>query len=64
METAREKGFVDVIYTQSKLFQHLQEVKSKFKAIEDLSRHPDWTLQVANIPAAITCSDVIAERHP
>ena len=36
----------------------------KFKAIEDLSRYPDWTLQVANIPAVITCTDVMAEEHP
>ena len=34
------------------------------KAIEDLSRYPDWTLQVANIPATITCTDVMAEKHP
>jgi len=39
-------------------------VTAKFKAIEDLSRYPDWTLQVANIPAAITCTDVMAEKHP
>ena len=32
--------------------------------IEDLSRYPDWTLQVANVPAVITCSDVMAEQHP
>jgi ABC-type nitrate/sulfonate/bicarbonate transport system substrate-binding protein len=36
----------------------------KFAAIEDLSRYPDWRLQVANIPAPITCSDVMAEKHP
>ena len=41
-----------------------QEATGKFKAIEDLSRYPDWTLQVANIPAAITCTDVMAEKHP
>jgi ABC-type nitrate/sulfonate/bicarbonate transport system substrate-binding protein len=29
-----------------------------------LSRYPDWTLQVANIPAAITCSVEMAEKHP
>lgn len=34
------------------------------KAIEDLSRYPDWTLQVANIPTAITCSDVMYNEHP
>jgi ABC-type nitrate/sulfonate/bicarbonate transport system substrate-binding protein len=64
LETALEKGVVDAIYTQSKPFQHLQEATGKFKAIEDLSRYPDWTLQVANIPAVITCTDVMAETHP
>ena len=64
LETALEKGVIDAIYTQSKPLQHLQEATGKFKAIEDLSRYPDWTLQVANIPAAITCTDVMAEKHP
>ena len=26
--------------------------------------YPDWTLQAANIPAVITCTDVMAEKHP
>ena len=64
LEKALLDGTVDAIYTQSKVFQHLQEATGKLKAIEDLSRHPDWTLQVANIPAVITCSDVMAEEHP
>lgn len=64
LETALEKGLVDAIYTQTGPFQHLQEATGKFKAIEDLSRYPDWTLQVANIPAVITCTDVMAEQHP
>ena len=64
LETALEKGVVDAIYTQSKVFQHLQEATGKFKAIEDLSKYPDWTLQVANIPAVITCTDVMAKEHP
>ena len=64
LETALLKGTVDAIYTQSKVFQHLQEATGKMKAIEDLSRYPDWTLQIANIPAAITCTDVMAEQHP
>ena len=51
LETALLNGTVDAIYTQSKPFQHLQEATGKMKAIEDLSRYPDWTLQVANIPA-------------
>jgi ABC-type nitrate/sulfonate/bicarbonate transport system substrate-binding protein len=64
LETALLKGVVDAIFTQSKVFQHLQEATGKLKAIEDLSRHPDWTLQVTNVPAVITCSDVMAEKHP
>ena len=64
LETALETGVVDAIYTQSKVFQVLQEDTGKFKAIEDLSRHPDWTLQVANVPAVFTCSDVMADEHP
>jgi len=64
LETALEKGVVDAIYTQSGPFQHLQEATGKFKAIEDLSRYPDWTLQVANIPAVITCTAEMAEQHP
>jgi ABC-type nitrate/sulfonate/bicarbonate transport system substrate-binding protein len=46
------------------VFQHLQEDTGRIKAIEDLSRYPDWTLQVANTPAVITCTDVMAEEHP
>jgi ABC-type nitrate/sulfonate/bicarbonate transport system substrate-binding protein len=64
LETALEKGVIDALYTQSKPLQQLTEATGKFKAIEDLSKYPDWTLQVANIPAAITCSDVMAEKHP
>ena len=64
LENALLDGTVDAIYTQSKVFQHLQEATGKIKAIEDLSRRPDWTLQVANIPAVITSTDVMAEEHP
>jgi ABC-type nitrate/sulfonate/bicarbonate transport system substrate-binding protein len=64
LETALEKGVIDALYSQSVPLQQLTEATGKFKAIEDLSRHPDWTLQVANIPATITCSDVMAEKHP
>jgi ABC-type nitrate/sulfonate/bicarbonate transport system substrate-binding protein len=64
LETALEKGTVDAIYTQSHVFQRLQEATGKFKAVEDLSRYPDWTLQVANIPAVITCTAVMAKEHP
>ena len=64
LETALLDGKVDAIYTQSKVFQHLQEATGQIKMIEDLSRYPDWTIQVANTPAVITCTDVMAEEHP
>ena len=64
LETALENGVVDAIYTQSKPFQHLQEATGKFTSIEDLSLRPDWRLQIANIPAVITCTAEIAEQHP
>jgi ABC-type nitrate/sulfonate/bicarbonate transport system substrate-binding protein len=64
LETTLLNGRVDAIYTQGKVTQHLMEATGKLKAIEDLSRYPDWTLQVANIPAVITCTDVMAEQHP
>ena len=57
-------GKVDAIYTQSKVFQHLQEDTGKIRMVEDLSRYPDWKLQIANTPAIITCTDVMAEEHP
>jgi ABC-type nitrate/sulfonate/bicarbonate transport system substrate-binding protein len=64
LETALLKGVVDAIFTQSKVTQHLMEATGKLKAIEDLSKYPDWTLQVTNVPAVITCTDVMAEQHP
>jgi ABC-type nitrate/sulfonate/bicarbonate transport system substrate-binding protein len=64
LETALEKGVIDACYYQSKVLSCLAEATGKFAAIEDLSRYPDWRLQVANIPAAITCTDVMAEKHP
>jgi ABC-type nitrate/sulfonate/bicarbonate transport system substrate-binding protein len=64
LETALLSGKVDAIYTQSKVFQHLQEDTGKIKMIGDLSRYPDWKLQVANTPAVITCTDVMANEHP
>jgi ABC-type nitrate/sulfonate/bicarbonate transport system substrate-binding protein len=64
LETALEKGLIDAMYIQSGPLQQLSEATGNFKAIEDLSRYPDWTLQVANIPAAITCTVEMAEKHP
>ena len=64
MEAALLNGKVDAIYTQSKVFQHLQEDTGKIRMVEDLSRYTDYKLQVANTPAVITCTDVMAEEHP
>ena len=64
LETALLEGKVDAIYSQSKVFQHIQEATGELAAIEELSSNPDWRLQVANIPAIITCTDVMAEEHP
>ena len=64
LEPALLNGAVDAIYTLSKQFQHPQEATGQLKAIEDLSRYPDWTLQVANTPVVITCTDVMAREHP
>jgi ABC-type nitrate/sulfonate/bicarbonate transport system substrate-binding protein len=64
LETALLKGVIDALYTQTGPTQELMEATGKLKAIEDLSKYPDWTLQVANIPAVITCTDVMAEKHP
>jgi ABC-type nitrate/sulfonate/bicarbonate transport system substrate-binding protein len=64
LETALEEGVVDAIYTQSKVFQHLQEATGTFKAIEDLAGYSDWTLQVCNQPTTATCTVEMAEKHP
>jgi ABC-type nitrate/sulfonate/bicarbonate transport system substrate-binding protein len=64
LESALLAGKVDAIYTQSKVFQHLQEDTGKIRMVEDLSRYPDWQINVANTPAVITCTDVMAKEHP
>jgi len=64
LETALENGLIDAMYSQSRVISVLSETTGKFKSIEDLGRYPDWTLQVANIPAAITCTKEMAEQHP
>ena len=46
------------------LVQHLQEDTGKIKIDRGPVRYPDWTVQVANTPAVITCTDVMAKEHP
>jgi ABC-type nitrate/sulfonate/bicarbonate transport system substrate-binding protein len=64
LESALLNGTVDAIYTQSKVFQHIQEQTGKMKAIENLGNYPDWTLQGANVPATCTVSEVACQEHP
>lgn len=64
LESALLNGTVDAIYSQSAIFQHIQEQTGKIKAIENLANYPDWTLQGANVPATCTVSGVACEEHP
>jgi ABC-type nitrate/sulfonate/bicarbonate transport system substrate-binding protein len=64
LETTLVEGKVDAIYTQSHVFQRLQEQTGGIKAIENLANYPDWTLQGANVPATFTVSDVVCDEHP
>ncbi len=64
LEKALLDGTVDAIYNQMGQLGQLSEATGEIKAIFDLSKHPDWTIQVANTPAVITCSDVMADEHP
>jgi ABC-type nitrate/sulfonate/bicarbonate transport system substrate-binding protein len=58
-----EAGGVDAIFTNFGLATRLERT-GKFRVIEDLSRLPDWTLQSANSPYALTVDAQFAERHP
>lgn len=56
-------GQVDAIYSYPGRTRVL-EATGRFKAIEDLDRHPDWTLGVANSPWTITVNTDFSEKHP
>jgi ABC-type nitrate/sulfonate/bicarbonate transport system substrate-binding protein len=64
LEKALLNGTVDAIYNQMGQLGQLSEATGEIKAIFDLSKLPDWTIQVANTPAVITCTDVMANEHP
>jgi ABC-type nitrate/sulfonate/bicarbonate transport system substrate-binding protein len=63
LETALEHGLIDACYTADP-FVMAQEKSGTFKLIESLTNYPDWTLQVANCPYALTCTDDFADKHP
>ncbi|MFT3828169.1 MAG: ABC transporter substrate-binding protein [Opitutaceae bacterium] len=60
---ALQERKVDAVYTSQGRALHLERT-GEFKVIEDLARHPDWTLQVANSPYAITVNTALADNHP
>jgi ABC-type nitrate/sulfonate/bicarbonate transport system substrate-binding protein len=64
LEKALLDGTVDAIYNQMGQLGQLSEATGEIKAVFDLSKLPDWTIQVANTPAIITCTDVMANEHP
>lgn len=57
-----QEGKVDAVYTSHGRGQRLERT-GKFKVIEDFSRYPDWTLQVANSPYALTVNTDFAKQN-
>jgi ABC-type nitrate/sulfonate/bicarbonate transport system substrate-binding protein len=60
---ALRAGRIDAIYASGGRAEKLVESGS-FTAIEDLSRHPDWTLQIANSPFTNAVNTEFAKQHP
>ncbi len=60
---ALAQGRVDAIYSQPGRSHELVKT-GEYTVIEDLSRYPDWTLQVANGPYTIAVNSDFAEKHP
>ncbi|AHF93257.1 nitrate ABC transporter substrate-binding protein [Opitutaceae bacterium TAV5] len=60
---ALQDGQVDAVFTNFGRAIALQRT-GLFTAIEDLGRHPDWTLQVSNSPWALTVNTDLVKNHP
>ena len=60
---ALKEGRIDAFYSHAGRSQVLVET-GEFKVIEDLSKHPDWTLQVANGPITAAVNTEFADQHP
>ncbi|MFZ3286447.1 MAG: ABC transporter substrate-binding protein [Telluria sp.] len=56
-------GSVDAIYANLGRASALL-ASGKFTVIEDLERHPDWTLQIANGPYTTAVNTEFAKAHP
>jgi ABC-type nitrate/sulfonate/bicarbonate transport system substrate-binding protein len=60
---ALAEGRVEAIFSSHGRTSALEQT-GELKAIEDLGRHPDWTLRVSNSPWTITVNTRLAEEHP
>ena len=60
---ALRAGRIEAIYAGGGRTEKLVE-GGLFTAIEDLSRHPDWTLQIANSPFTNAVNTDFAKQHP
>ncbi|SDT85761.1 ABC-type nitrate/sulfonate/bicarbonate transport system, substrate-binding protein [Verrucomicrobium sp. GAS474] len=60
---ALRDGKIDALYVNAARAEVLVNT-GEYTVIEDLSRRPDWTLQVANGPYPITVSTPFAKEHP
>lgn len=60
---ALRSGQIDAIYASAGRAEKLIGT-GEFTAIEDLSRYPDWTLQIANSPFTNAVSSSFAKEHP
>ncbi len=60
---ALSEGRVEAIYSSPGRSHELVKT-GEYTVIEDLARHPDWTLQVANGPFTIAVNSEFAERNP
>ena len=65
LETALEKGVIDAMYMQSKVHcSNFPKQPVNLKQSKTFRDIRTGHLQVANIPAAITCTVEMAEKHP
>jgi ABC-type nitrate/sulfonate/bicarbonate transport system substrate-binding protein len=60
---ALRDGRVDAIYSNPGRSEALVN-SGEFTVIEDLSRHPDWTVQLANGPYTTAVNTAFANEHP
>ena len=59
-----KRAIIDAMYTQSKPFQQSPGGDGQVRGDRGPLPISGLALQVANIPAAITCTDAMAEKHP